>query len=149
LFTVDVGREPDIVFIEHSPLKKHLPMRVVNFILGVMFLLFAFLQLNDPDPVVWILIYGVMSVFCIMAIFNFYPQKFLIATASIYVLYSLMFVGGVMDWLKSGDRSALFDDVAKMDHLYIEESREFLGLMICVAVLIFYIIRSRAIRKTN
>jgi hypothetical protein len=124
-------------------------MRVINFILGIMFLVFAFLQLDDPDPFIWILIYGLMSVYCIMAIFNLYPQKFLIGTAAVFVLYSLMYVDGVVEWLKSDNPSALFDDVMKMEHLYIEESREFLGLLICIAVLVFYIVRSRTIQKTN
>ena len=41
-------------------------MRIVNFILAIMFLLFAFVQINDPDPVIWILIYG--------AVLNFKPS---------------------------------------------------------------------------
>src|SRR5687768_2790860 len=111
-------------------------MRIVNFLLAIMFLAFAFLQINDPDPILWILIYGLMAVYAVMAIFDFYPQKFLIATVAIYALYSLLFVPGLIDWFNSGDRSALFDDVAKMEHLYIEESREFLGLIICIVVLV-------------
>ena len=122
-------------------------MRVVNFLLAIMFLAFAFLQLNDPDPLVWILIYGVMSVFCIMAIFEFYPQKFLIATAAIFTMYSLIYIPGVLEWLRSENKSELFDEIAKMNHLYIEESREFLGLLICLSVLILYIVRSRRIQK--
>lgn len=124
-------------------------MRIVNFLLAIMFLAFAFLQINDPDPILWILIYGLMAVYAVMAIFDFYPQKFLIATIGIYALYSLIFVPGVIDWFNSGDRSALFDDVAKMEHLYIEESREFLGLIICIVVLVVYIIRSRKIRTVK
>ncbi|RAW00252.1 transmembrane 220 family protein [Pseudochryseolinea flava] len=124
-------------------------MRIVNFLLAIMFLGFAFLQLNDPDPIIWILIYGVMSVFCVMAIFEFYPQKFLIATTAIYILYSLVFVPGVIDWFNSGNRSALFDDVAKMEYYYIEEAREFLGLFICIVVLVFYCVRSRKVRTVR
>jgi len=122
-------------------------MRIVNFLLAVMFLFFAFLQVNDPDPVIWILIYGAMAVFCVMAMFEFYPQYILLATTTIYILYSLMYVPGVMTWLRRDHKAELFDDLAKMEHLYIEESREFLGLMICVGVLILYIVRSRKIRK--
>lgn len=107
-----------------------------------MFLAFAFLQLNDPDPVIWILIYGAMAVLAIMAIFEFYPLKFIIGLTVVYVGYSLFYIPGVLEWLQQDDRSALFSDVAKMEHLYIEESREFLGLMICVAVLIFYWVRA-------
>ena len=124
-------------------------MRIVNFFLAVMFLLFAFVQINDPDPVIWILIYGLMSVYCIMAIFEFYPPYFLLATAAVYALYSLINVKSFMIWIKSDNKAALFDDIAKMENLYIEETREFLGLVICIAVLILYYVRSRRIRKTN
>lgn len=123
-------------------------MRILNFLLAIMFLIFAFLQINDPDPVIWILIYGIMAVFCVMAMFEFYPQWFLIASTAIYILISLLYVkGGVLVWLQQDDKAELFDDLAKMKYPYIEETREFLGIMICVAVLIFYIIRSRKIRK--
>ncbi|HEY9047386.1 MAG TPA: transmembrane 220 family protein [Ohtaekwangia sp.] len=118
-------------------------MRVVNFLLAIMFLGFSFLQLNDPDPVIWILIYGVMAVTCIMAMFEYYSPKVLLALIVIYSAYSLLYIPGVIDWLKSDNPSELFSDVAKMAHPYIEESREFLGLLICIAVLLMYYFRSR------
>jgi hypothetical protein len=121
-------------------------MRVFNFILAAMFLLFAFVQINDPDPVIWILIYGAMAVICVLAIFNIFPRKFIIGLLILYALYSLVYIPGVMEWLQKDNKSDLFDDVAKMQHLYIEESREFLGLMICISVLVFYLIRSYRIK---
>lgn len=117
-------------------------MRIVNFLLAAMFLVFAFVQVNDPDPIMWILIYGCMAVLCVLAIFNFYPRKVLIGVLILFVAYSTVFFSGVMVWLKSENKSALFDDVAKMENLYIEESREFLGLFICIIVLTVFIIRS-------
>lgn len=117
--------------------------RIVNFLLAVMFLVFAFVQINDPDPIVWILIYGAMAVLAIMAIFEFYPRKVIIGLLIVFVLYSLMFGKGVLEWLQQEDKSMLFDDVAKMQYPYVEEAREFLGLMICVIVLVVYLIKSR------
>jgi hypothetical protein len=117
-------------------------MRIVNFVLAVMFLLFAFVQINDPDPILWILIYGIMAVTCVLAAFNFYFRKVLIALTVLYVAYSTIYIGGVMEWLGSEDKSALFDEIAKMQYPYIEETREFLGLIICVAVLVFYIFKA-------
>lgn len=118
-------------------------MRIFNFLLAVMFLSFAFLQVNDPDPVLWILVYGVMAVFAVMAIFEFFPRRFLIGYAVLLLGFSMVYIPGVLEWWSQDDRGVLFDDLAKMEHLYIEEAREFLGLMICEAVLIFYILRSR------
>jgi hypothetical protein len=118
-------------------------MRILNFVLAVMFLIFAFVQVNDPDPILWILIYGAMAVVCILAAFNVYFRKFLIFQGIAYLLYAIYYFPGVEEWITSEDKSMLFDNIAKMEFSYIEESREFLGLSICVAVIIFYLIRSK------
>ena len=118
-------------------------MRIVNFILAIMFLLFAFVQINDPDPVIWILIYGAMAVLSIMAIFEFYPTKFTIGLLVLYILYSIVYIPGVLEWLRQENKAMLFDDVAKMQYPYVEEAREFLGLVICIIVLIVFVIRAR------
>jgi hypothetical protein len=122
-------------------------MKIVNFVLAVMFLAFAFVQVNDPDPIHWILIYGAMAVVSIMAAYEFYPIKFLIGLLVIYAGYSIVFIQGLREWLAQEDKSALFSEIAKMEHLYIEESREFLGLLICMIVLAFYLIRARMTKR--
>lgn len=118
-------------------------MRILNFLLAVMFLIFAFVQINDPDPVLWILIYGAMAVMCVLAIFEFYPAKVTLGLLLILTLYSFTIFPGVVDWLQTDDKALLFDDVAKMQYPYIEEAREFLGLLICVGVLIFHLVRAK------
>lgn len=118
-------------------------MKIVNLILAVMFLLFAFVQVNDPDPVLWILIYGSMAVVCILAAFRVYSRIGLVILLVAFFAYAIILLPGFNEWLKQDDKSALFDDIAKMDHIYIEETREFLGLLICCAVLILQLIRSR------
>jgi hypothetical protein len=117
-------------------------MRIAAFLLAVMFLVFAFLQVNDPDPVIWILIYGIMAVFSIMAMFRFYPRIVLALYLVLLAGYSVVFWSGVAEWWRQDNRSALFDDVAKMEHWYIEEAREFLGLLICMLALIFFLVRA-------
>jgi hypothetical protein len=117
-------------------------MRILNSILALMFMAFAFVQVNDPDPILWILIYGAMAAISVMAIFEYYIAKIMWALAAGYFAYAVLLFPGVVDWLKSDDRSLLFDDIAKMQFPYIEESREFLGLVICLAVLALYLARS-------
>lgn len=107
-----------------------------------MFMAFAALQVNDPDPVLWILIYGVMAVVSVMAIFDFYNRKLLIGLAVLYAIYMVILFPGVAEWFQQDDRSVLFDDVMKMQYPYIEESREFLGLLICQVVLTACLFRS-------
>ena len=119
-------------------------MKVLNLVLAAMFLLFAFVQINDPDPVLWILIYGLMAVSCILAAFQYYYPKVLVALLIAFVAYSFVFVSGVIEWMQSDDKAMLFDDIAKMQYPYIEESREFLGLFLCIVVLIMHLLRWRA-----
>ncbi|HYF68491.1 MAG TPA: transmembrane 220 family protein [Ohtaekwangia sp.] len=118
-------------------------MKILNFILCVLFLVFAFVQVNDPDPFIWIIIYGIMAVLAVMAMFNYFQRKLLIALLIIYAAYSMVYVDGVIEWFRQDDKAVIFDDVAKMRAPFIEYSREFLGLWICNLVLIFYLIKSR------
>ena len=118
-------------------------MKVVNLLLAVMFLAFAFVQINDPDPLVWILIYGSMAVVCILAAFRYYPRLVLGFMLLALLAYSIVFFEGVSEWFRQDNKSVIFDDIAKMQHPYIEESREFLGLMICVIVLAIHLVLSR------
>ena len=115
-------------------------MKVTNFILTLMFLLFAFVQINDPDPILWILIYGNMAVLCVLAMFKMRFIYWLAATIVLYGIYAALLINGAWEWLQSPDRSLLFDDIAKMQYPYIEETREFLGLLICISVAVFHLI---------
>ncbi|HLT72047.1 MAG TPA: transmembrane 220 family protein [Cyclobacteriaceae bacterium] len=118
-------------------------MRITNLILAVMFIIFAFVQVNDPDPLIWITIYGLMAASCVMAAFDYYLPKVLIGMAVILGAYAVFYFPGLREWLQHDHKEKLFDNLAKMEFSYIEESREFLGLIICVAVLIMHIYRAR------
>ncbi len=122
-------------------------MKIFNIVFAIIFLLFAYVQVNDPDPFLWILIYGSMAVVCSLAVFNKYYRIVYIVLLILFVGFSTIYIPSVGVWLQQDDLTALFDEVAKMEHLYIEETREFLGLMICVGVLVFYLIRSRKFSK--
>lgn len=117
-------------------------MKYLSIFFAIMFLAFAALQVNDPDPILWILIYGIMAVISVMGIFNFYNSKLLIGLAILFLVYMVILFPGVAEWFRQDDKSVLFDDVMKMEYPYIEESREFLGLLICQIVLAIYLFRA-------
>jgi len=118
-------------------------MKITNLILAVMFLAFAFVQINDPDPLLWIAIYGVMAVVCIMAAYKYYIKPLLWILLAGFIAYMIILWPGLQEWLRQEDKGVLFDEGMKMQFPYIEESREFLGLLICVIVLGVQILRSR------
>ncbi len=123
-------------------------MRIVNFILAILFLLFAFVQIDDPDPVIWILIYGSMAVLSILAAFRIFHLRVILALLVSLTVYSFFHLPGLLEWLQSENKAELFDDLAKMNHLYIEESREFLGLVICIAALSAFLYQSKKFKKS-
>lgn len=124
-------------------------MRILNSILAIMFMVFAFVQVNDPDPILWILVYGAMAAICVMAIFEFYVPKIMWALAVGYILYAAILFPGVLQWFNSEDRFMIFSEIAKMQNQYIEEAREFLGLMICLLVLALYFFLSRKTKSVG
>lgn len=118
-------------------------MKITNLILAVMFLLFAFVQINDPDPLLWIVIYGAMAAVCVMAAFRYFIKPLLWILLAGFIVYMVVLIPGLQQWLAQPDKSVLFDEGMKMQNLYIEESREFLGLLICVIVLVVQLLASR------
>jgi hypothetical protein len=118
-------------------------MKITNLILAVMFLLFAFVQINDPDPLLWIAIYGSMAAVCVMSAFRYYVRPLLWIQMVGFLVYMIILWPGLKEWLQQENKGVLFDEGMKMQFLYIEESREFLGLLICVIVLVVTIVHSR------
>jgi hypothetical protein len=117
--------------------------RLPHLFLALLFFAFALLQINDPDPLLWIGIYLAMTGVCALAAFNKYDRTVMIVLAVGYLIYMRILFPGAMDWYQSADRSLLFDDIARMQYSYIEESREFLGLLICELVLGVYLLIAR------
>jgi hypothetical protein len=85
-----------------------------------------------------VLIYASVAVICALTFFKRYFPKICFALATGFLVYSLWFVPGVREWLGQENHAQLFDNVAKMEHSFIEESREFLGLWIAAATTLAY-----------
>ncbi len=114
-------------------------MKYIHFTLAALFLLFTIVQFNDPDPILWIVIYGAMVALCVMAALKIFYPKVMMVQAALYLVYCGLLWTSASQWLMSDNKAMLFDEVAKMENLYIEESREFLGLVICLVVLGWYL----------
>lgn len=123
-------------------------LKIFNGFLAALFLVFAALQYNDPDPGLWMLVYGAMAAACVAAIFNSFYLPVMIIMAGGYLILSALHVDGMLNWLKSPNRARIFDEVAKMQYPYIEEAREFLGLLICLMVLLYLFYVQRSVRRS-
>ena len=112
-------------------------MKIFNLLFCLLFILSAALQYNDPDPYVWIPIYGYGAVFCWMAFRgNYYPGACLVGILgyAVYAAYLFFAEDGVLDWINKHEAENIAQTM-KATKPWIEETREFFGLVILIFVL--------------
>jgi len=112
-------------------------MKLFNYLFVFIFILFAVVQYNDPDPYLWIPIYLYPAVLCFLAARkkfnkNAYVGGFVFF--SLYAVYKLLDQNGVIDWLRFHNASNIAATM-KAEQPWIEESREFFGLVIIIIIL--------------
>jgi len=110
--------------------------RAMNIIFFVMFTLFAVIQLNDPDSLLWFSIYMGVAMVSIIANYIAIPKFVIIILALALLLYSGVYFGFLMDWLNTENKSEIFGEMV-YDKPYLEGTREFIGLLIAFAAILF------------
>ena len=102
--------------------------KALSITFGLLFILFAAFQYNDPDPEVWIPIYALAAIACFMAYAGLGRWWFLAGMAVMYA------VAAVYQWPPVFE-GFLFSEVG-MRSMNIEMAREAGGLAICSAVMV-------------
>jgi len=110
-------------------------MKVLNIVLCILMILFAYFQMNDPDPYGWIFIYLCTAGICGFAAFGKYYQPFITTALVISLLWAVGLIPDFYQWIVNGADSIVGSMKAEEPH--IELTREFLGLMIISATLYF------------
>lgn len=122
----------------------------MKFISGAfipLFLVFALVQVNDPDPIIWISAYLLMAGLSLASLRGKLHPTIILLTMVIYAGFMIRLWPGMSIWLSSEKPSLIFDDIAKMQNIYIEEAREFFGLFICLLALFnFYWLAKKEIK---
>jgi len=109
--------------------------KVLPAVFGSLFVLFAVFQYNDPDPELWVPIYGFAAVACLMAYAGLARWWFLAAMAVLYVAATLYQWPPVFEGF-------LFSEIG-MRSMNIEMAREAGGLAICAAAMLILAVLSR------
>ncbi|WP_170971150.1 transmembrane 220 family protein [Ilyomonas limi] len=113
-------------------------MKLFNIFFCFVFILFAALQYNDPDPYLWMPIYLYTAVLCWLAFRNhFYPKAYIagIVVYAAYAVYKIFDANGLIDWMtKHGAQNIA--ETMKAEKPWIEETREFFGLVILIVMLL-------------
>ena len=100
---------------------------IIKLVLGLIFLVFTIVQYNDPDPALWISIYGVVTAILIYGAFKPVPKSVLIIVLVILGGFSLTVLPGFIEWIGLPEKQEIFGEMVYKKP-YIEETREFLGL---------------------
>ncbi|MFY0608359.1 MAG: transmembrane 220 family protein [Cyclobacteriaceae bacterium] len=121
--------------------------RTIHYALSILFLLFATVQYNDPDPLLWILIYGSVSLIALLKIYlgqvNF--NKLIITLIVIFTLYALAYIPSFSDLLSKPDKSELVGQM-KATKPWIEGTRELGGLLIAIGAMV-YLLKSKRVKN--
>ena len=113
-------------------------MKAFNLVFVVLFIIFAALQYNDPDPYVWMPIYLYGALICWLAYKGELKPILVFIGIAVYAAYAVyLFVApdGVLSWIKDHDAENIAETM-KAEKPWIEDAREFFGLAILITVLL-------------
>lgn len=109
-------------------------MKIANFAIAAICFLFAYFQSNDPDPLLWIVVYGMVGMLALFAGLgkHWMPATALAAGVCIYLLG--MCHDGLVQFLTNEDGQTVLNPMSK-EYDYVEVFREFGGLVILLIFL--------------
>ena len=111
-------------------------------VVALVFVAMAMLQINDPDPHLWLTAYLVIGMIPAATAFSFrLPVVFGVA-AGMVIAGLLVSLPGFFDFLESGDYASVGGEMSA-EKPYIEPAREFLGIFIGALCLVCYRHRHR------
>lgn len=117
-----------------SPRRSSGP-RFLSLLLGLTMLVFALLQINDPDPLIWVTYYAVIACACTIAAYRPLHRVVFLALAAVTAAGVVLTLPGFIDWLLNRPTSDLWAPMST-SRMYIEHSRELLGLLIAGGFLV-------------
>lgn len=107
-------------------------IKIVSTLFFLIFVSFAYLQFNDPDPVFWISIYTSVALVSLLRTFGIYRSVIFLVFSIVLVAISLTYVSGFIEYMLQPNKNEIIGEMVYKKP-YIEETREFLGLWIAAA----------------
>ncbi|MCB9316060.1 MAG: transmembrane 220 family protein [Lewinellaceae bacterium] len=103
-------------------------MKILYWVIAVLFVAFALVQYNDPDPLIWMLVYGVVALIYVLAALEKPHRKVALGACIATLGWALTYVPAFWDWVQMGAPSIV--ETMKAEKPYVELTREFLGLVL-------------------
>ena len=126
--------------------------KTISIVLSATFLIFAYLNLNDSDPLLWVSLYVFIAMVHFLGIFNtYFPSpfnlsstwlKFYIVISLSLLAYGCFYIPDLIIWLSASDKIDLVGKM-KAEKSYIEGTRELGGLFIASASMVYQYLRQK------
>jgi hypothetical protein len=103
-------------------------MRIPNLLLGVVYALFTWFQINDPDALFWVFLYTGLTVISVLN----EPgsrSRWPLAGLVFCLAGALRYAPGLLAFLTNDDGMGLAQGMS-YEYPYIEEAREFGGMLL-------------------
>ncbi len=122
-------------------------MKIINLSLAVIFLLFALVQLNDQpgDILFWFVMYLFVAVISAFAAYKKYNMWAILLGLAVVVYELFRKFPTIAQWISDGMPSIV--EEMKASSPYVELAREYLGLVLCLIVLLYHYISYSKHRK--
>ena len=114
-------------------------LRIVNIVVTLWFLSNAAVQFNDPDPLLWVAIYGTVAIIAGLAVFTRFYVPLIAVTLAVCLGGSLYLLPSVLELFLHHEPGDLISGMSP-DRPYVEEARESLGLLIAAAALVYFLV---------
>jgi hypothetical protein len=108
-------------------------VKIFHLLFSITLIMFAGLQINDPDPIVWVGFYLLCALIPALLTFNrFYPPLFWVAVTGCVIELIISAPGAYEYFLRMGEEPLM--QGMNENKPYIEECREFLGALIALGL---------------
>jgi hypothetical protein len=111
-------------------------IKIISALFCLIFISFAILQYNDPDPIFWIAIYATIAIVSFLRVVNRQSKKIALITLIAIGIISLFYLPGFYEWITMPNKEEIFGEMV-YEKPYIEETREFFGLLMGAGSLLF------------
>ena len=122
--------------------------KALYFIFGITLLGFAGLQFNDPDPIIWIGFYVLCALIPSLLLFNLFNRPLFLLTIAWCGVELFISAPGAYQYYLHMTEEPLMQGM-NPEKPYIEECREFLGVLIALGLVIVSALLARAKQLKN
>ena len=114
-------------------------MKAFHFVAALLFFFIGVLQLNDPDPIYWVAVYGGTALIALAKALGRYSDFWAAVAIGAVLAGILQAIPFFIEYLQAGEFGSIFGEMRDRD--FVEPTREFGGLLIALALLVYYVKR--------